>query len=57
MNWHKRYIDLAKTTASWSKDPSRKIGAVIIGENNQIETLVLIFGGILIGCILVNLYS
>jgi dCMP deaminase len=39
MNWHKRYIDLAKTAASWSKDPSRKIGAVIIGENNQIVSL------------------
>ena len=39
MNWHQRYIDLAKTTASWSKDPSRKIGAVIIGENNQIVSL------------------
>lgn len=39
MNWHQRYIDLAKTAATWSKDPSRKIGAVIIGENNQIVSL------------------
>lgn len=34
--WDKRYIDLAKEVASWSKDPSRKIGAVIVGEKGQI---------------------
>jgi dCMP deaminase len=34
--WHKRYINLAKETSTWSKDPSRKIGAVIVGEHGQI---------------------
>lgn len=34
--WDKRYIELAKEVASWSKDPSRKIGAVIVGEKGQI---------------------
>ena len=34
--WNRRYIELAKGVASWSKDPSRKIGAVIVGEKGQI---------------------
>jgi dCMP deaminase len=36
--WYKRYFNIAKETASWSKDPSRKIGAVIIGEKGQIQS-------------------
>ena len=34
--WEKRYLDLAKSVASWSRDPSRKIGAVIVGNLGQI---------------------
>lgn len=34
--WEKRYLDLAKSVASWSRDPSRKIGAVIVGNQGQI---------------------
>ena len=34
--WHERYINLAKEVSTWSKDPSRKIGAVIVGEHGQI---------------------
>jgi len=34
--WHTRYINLAKEVSGWSKDPSRKIGAVIVGEHGQI---------------------
>lgn len=34
--WDKRYIDLAKNVAQWSKDPSRKIGAIIVGDKGQI---------------------
>ena len=34
--WHKRYIDLAKSVASWSKDPSTKCGAVFIGNSGQV---------------------
>lgn len=31
-----RYIKLAKEIASWSKDPSTKVGAVIVGSKGQI---------------------
>jgi dCMP deaminase len=34
--WDKRYIELAKNVAQWSKDPSRKIGALIVGDKGQI---------------------
>ena len=34
--WDKRYIGLAKHIATWSKDPSTKIGAVAIGEKGQV---------------------
>lgn len=36
MKWDKRYIQLAKEVAGWSKDPSRQIGAVIVGNKGQI---------------------
>ena len=36
MKWHKRYLDLAKEVSKWSKDPSRKIGAVAVGSKGQI---------------------
>ena len=34
--WHERYLHLAETISSWSKDPSRKIGAVAVGSKGQI---------------------
>lgn len=34
--WDKRYLKIAKVAASWSKDPSKKIGAVIVGDKGQI---------------------
>ena len=34
--WDKRYMELAKAVASWSKDPSKKIGAVAIGSKGQV---------------------
>lgn len=34
--WEKRYLEIARQVASWSKDPSRKIGAVIVGNQGQI---------------------
>lgn len=34
--WDKRFLELAQQIASWSKDPSRKIGAVIVGQHRQI---------------------
>jgi len=35
-NWDYRFLALARHIASWSKDPSRKLGAVAIGQNRQI---------------------
>ena len=34
--WIKRYMQLADQVSVWSKDPSTKVGAVIVGENGQI---------------------
>jgi dCMP deaminase len=34
--WDHRYMQLARDIASWSKDPSRQIGAVIVGDMGQI---------------------
>ncbi len=34
--WVKRYIRLAKEVSTWSRDPSRKIGAVAIGNKGQV---------------------
>ena len=36
MTWDERYLDLAENVSSWSKDPSRKIGAVAVGSKGQI---------------------
>jgi dCMP deaminase len=35
-DWDNRYLDLAKHVSTWSKDPSRKIGAVAVGDSGQI---------------------
>jgi dCMP deaminase len=32
--WDKRFIDLAHYISTWSRDPNRKIGAVIVGDDN-----------------------
>lgn len=34
--WDKRFLDLAKLVSSWSKDPSTKVGAVIVDDNRRI---------------------
>lgn len=36
MKWKTRYLQLAKQVATWSKDPSRKIGCVAIGSKGQV---------------------
>lgn len=33
--WHKRFLRVAYETASWSKDTSTKVGAVIIGVDKK----------------------
>lgn len=34
--WDKRYLELAKQVASWSKDPSTQVGAVAVGASGQV---------------------
>lgn len=34
--WEKRYLNLAEEVGNWSKDPSRKIGAIAVGEKGQV---------------------
>lgn len=38
-DWHKKHLDLAKHISSWSKDPSKQIGAVVVSETGQILSL------------------
>ena len=35
--WNKRFMELAFLIASWSKDPSTKTGAVIVGPDKEIR--------------------
>jgi len=39
MKWHNRWMELAHTVASWSKDNSRQVGCVIIGERQTVVSL------------------
>jgi dCMP deaminase len=42
MEWDKwtfRFIEMAKLVASWSKDPSTKVGAVIVDGSNRVVSL------------------
>lgn len=34
--WGDRYTCLAKEISTWSKDPSTKVGAVVIGNNGEV---------------------
>ncbi len=34
--WHRRFLSLSEEIASWSKDPSRGVGAVIVSPSKQI---------------------
>ena len=34
--WKKRFLDLASHIAEWSKDPSTKVGAVIVDDKRRI---------------------
>jgi dCMP deaminase len=36
LHWDARFLELAQFIANWSKDPSTKVGAVIIGQNKEI---------------------
>lgn len=34
--WHERFLELADSIATWSKDPSRGVGAVIVSPMRQV---------------------
>ena len=36
--WDLRFIELAKHIAAWSKDPSTKVGCVVVGEDREIRS-------------------
>lgn len=38
VKWDKRYMEIARQTALWSKDPSSQIGAVAVDSEGQILT-------------------
>jgi dCMP deaminase len=38
-NWDNRFLSLAENVASWSKDPSTKVGAVIVDEDRRIVSV------------------
>ena len=37
-NWDIRWMALAQFIATWSKDRGRKVGAVIVGPDNEIRS-------------------
>ena len=37
--WDLRFLEMAKHVASWSKDPSTKVGAVIFDEQKRVVSL------------------
>jgi dCMP deaminase len=37
--WDYRFLDMAKLVSTWSKDPSTKVGAVIVGPKNRIVSV------------------
>lgn len=37
--WDYRFLDMAKLVASWSKDPSTKVGAVIADNKNRVISM------------------
>ena len=37
--WDRRYVGLAQHVAGWSKDPSTKVGAVLVRPNNSVAQL------------------
>lgn len=37
--WDERFLQMAKLVASWSKDPSTQVGAVIVDSHNRIVSV------------------
>ena len=38
MKWDLRFLELAKHISDWSKDPSTKVGCIIVGEDREIRS-------------------
>ena len=36
--WHKRFMDVAELVSTWSKDPSTKVGAIVVGPDREIRS-------------------
>lgn len=47
-NWDERYLELAAYVSTWSKDPSKQCGAVIVRPNRTLASVG--FNGFAIGC-------
>ena len=39
VEWDLRFLELAKLVSTWSKDPSTKVGAVIIDDNRRVVSV------------------
>ena len=37
-NWDKRFLKLAKHISEWSKDPSTKVGCVVVGPDRDLRS-------------------
>lgn len=35
--WHRRFMDMALLVSTWSKDPSTKTGAIVVGPDREIR--------------------
>ena len=38
MKWHYRFMEMARLVASWSKDNSTKVGAIVVGPDREIRS-------------------
>ena len=38
-NWDNRFLDMAKLVSTWSKDPSTRVGAVIVDPSNRLVSV------------------
>ena len=38
LKWDRRFIELARHIAQWSKDPSTKVGCVVVGPDREIRS-------------------
>ena len=36
--WDVRFLEMARNSAMWSKDPSTKVGCVVVGEDREIRS-------------------